>query len=88
MKLNIASNNTSMSFVPSGTGAARSSKSRLIAFLLCLFLGPAGIHRFYVGKVGTGLLWLFTGGLFSVGWIFDLSQLVLGLFRKKDGNRV
>ena len=33
-----------------------SPKSRLVAFLLCFFLGELGIHRFYVGKVGTGLL--------------------------------
>ncbi|MBQ3755018.1 MAG: TM2 domain-containing protein, partial [Clostridia bacterium] len=42
---------------------ATSPKSRLVATLLCFFLGGLGIHRFYVGKVGTGILYLFTGGL-------------------------
>jgi TM2 domain-containing membrane protein YozV len=37
-----------------------------------IFLGFGGIHRFYAGKVITGLLWLFTGGLFLIGQIIDL----------------
>ena len=42
-----------------------------ISFLLCLCLGPVGIHKFYEGKVLMGLLYLFTGGLFGVGWVVD-----------------
>jgi TM2 domain. len=37
-----------------------SDKTFMAALLLCLFLGPLGAHRFYVGKTGTGVLWLFT----------------------------
>jgi len=37
--------------------------------------GPLGIHRFYLGKIGTGILWLFTGGLFGIGWIYDFCTL-------------
>ena len=49
-------------------------RSTLVAYLLwCLiFIGFAGIHRIYAGKVFTGLLWLFTGGLLLVGQIIDL----------------
>ena len=49
-------------------------RSTFLAYLLwCLiFVGIAGIHRFYAGKVFTGLLWLFTGGLILVGQIIDL----------------
>ncbi len=49
-------------------------KSTGVAYLLWLlcFLGFFGIHRFYMGKWVTGLLWLFTGGLFLIGQIIDL----------------
>lgn len=44
-------------------------------FLLCLFLGFLGIHRIYSKKFGTGILWLFTCGLFGIGWLIDLINL-------------
>ncbi|MGN0553333.1 MAG: NINE protein [Oscillospiraceae bacterium] len=50
-------------------------KNKWVAFLLCLFLGPIGIHKFYEGKIGLGLLYLFTGGLFGIGWIIDCIRL-------------
>jgi TctA family transporter len=62
-----------------------SNKSRLVALLLCFFLGELGIHRFYVGKVGTGLLWLFTVGLFGIGWLVDLIMILVGSFRDNVG---
>ncbi len=46
-----------------------------VAWILLTFLGILGIHRFYMGKVGTGLLWLLTGGLLGVGWLYDLWTL-------------
>ncbi len=47
-------------------------KSKLIAFLLWFFLGWLSMHRFYVGKIGSGILYLLTGQLFGIGWIVDL----------------
>lgn len=47
-------------------------KSKWLAFVLCLFFGYMGIHRFYEGKIGTGILYFFTGGLFGIGWLVDL----------------
>ena len=62
--------------------------NRLAALLLCLLLGFLGLHRFYVGKVGTGLLWLFTLGFLSVGVIFDLVLIATGEFRDAEQRRV
>ena len=46
-----------------------------VAWLLLTFLGVFGIHRFYLGKWVTGLLWLFTGALLGLGWLYDLWTL-------------
>ena len=43
-----------------------------VAFIVCLLLGWAGGHKFYEGKVGLGILYLFTCGLFGIGWFIDL----------------
>ncbi|HEX8545620.1 MAG TPA: NINE protein, partial [Cytophagaceae bacterium] len=50
-------------------------KSKLAAYLLWFFLGFFSLHRFYIGKVGTGILYLLTGQLFGIGWIVDLFML-------------
>jgi len=42
-----------------------------VCWILLTFLGFLGIHRFYMGKWGTGLLYLFTLGLFGIGWLYD-----------------
>lgn len=62
-----------------------SSKSRTVALLLCLFLGPLGIHRFYVGKIGTGIVWLLTLGCLGIGVLVDLIKIILGTFKDKSG---
>ncbi|MCB1198702.1 MAG: TM2 domain-containing protein [Deltaproteobacteria bacterium] len=43
-----------------------------VAWLLLVFLGLFGAHRFYIGKYWTGALYLFTGGLLTIGWLYDL----------------
>lgn len=46
------------------------------AFFLCLFLGFLGAHKFYEGKTGMGILYLFTAGLFCIGWIVDIIAIL------------
>ena len=46
-----------------------------IAYLLWFLLGPVGVHKFYLGKIGMGILYLFTGGIFLIGWIIDIFTL-------------
>ena len=51
--------------------------STLVAYILWLIsgFGALGFHRFYLGKIGTGLLWMFTGGLLGIGAFFDFFTL-------------
>ena len=63
----------------------KSDKSWIAAMLLCFFLGYLGVHRFYVGKIGTGILWLLTGGLFGVGLVIDFLIILCGGFTDSDG---
>ncbi len=46
-----------------------------VAWILHTFLGVFGVHRLYMGKWITGLLYLLTGGLFLVGWLYDFCTL-------------
>jgi len=63
-------------------------KEILPALLLCFFIGWTGAHRFYVGKVGTGLLMLFTFGVFGILWFIDFVMIIVGSFTDSQGRRV
>ena len=65
-----------------------SDKRILPAFLLCFFLGVIGAHRFYAGKVGTGVLQLLTLGGFGIWTLIDLIMLAVGAFTDKQGNKI
>lgn len=79
---NAVSNRNNVGYVV--RGVACSPKSKKLTLILAIALGFFGIHRFYVGKVGSGIVWLFTGGGFFFGYIYDIIKVLSGTF--KDGN--
>ena len=46
--------------------------SKWVAFILCLFFGFFGVHKFYERKIGMGILYIFTIGLCGIGWLIDI----------------
>lgn len=62
-----------------------SDKKILVAFLLVFFLGIFGLHRFYVGKIGTGVAQILTLGGLGIWAFIDMIIIVVGSFKDKDG---
>lgn len=65
-----------------------SDKSRTVASVLCFFLGGFGVHRFYVGKVGTGVAMIFTLGGLGIWVLIDFIMILAGSFRDVDRRQV
>ena len=83
----INNTNTNANQTPASANveAMTSPKNRWVALALCFFFGGLGVHRFYVGKIGTGILYLLTVGLGGIGWIIDFFSILFGSFRDKYG---
>lgn len=59
-------------YVAVPVGKVPVERNKWAAFLLCFFLGGIGAHKFYELKPGMGVLYIFTLGLFGIGWLVDL----------------
>ena len=66
----------------------KSEKDWLVTLLLCLFIGGLGVHRFYAGKIGTGVLQLLTAGGCGIWVLIDFIMILTGNFKDIDGNRI
>lgn len=60
----------------------------MVACINLFFVGVLGVHRFVVGKIGTGVLYLLTLGLFGIGVLVDLILIIAGMFTDKSGNEI
>lgn len=67
-------------------GDGVSNRSWKTTFWLSFFLGYLGVHRYYVGKIGTGILYNLTFGLFGIGSLVDFIKICCGKFTDKQGN--
>ncbi|MCD5411876.1 TM2 domain-containing protein [Thermodesulfovibrionales bacterium] len=66
----------------------KSEKNWLAALLMSIFVGVLGIDRFYLGKIGTGILKLITLGGFGLWWLIDLIMLATGKMKDSEGKIV
>lgn len=73
--INNANTNTNVNNNQNGMYMGR-PRNKWVALLLCIFLGYLGAHKFYEGKAGTGILYIFTVGLFGIGWFIDCINLL------------
>lgn len=73
----IVINNNTINDIANGRLHVGKPKEKWVAFFLCLFAGYLGVHRFYEGKIGSGVLYMLTGGLFGIGWLIDLIRIAI-----------
>lgn len=66
----------------------RSDKNFVAMLLLCFFLGGLGVHRFYAGKIGTGILMLLTLGGFGIWTLIDFIIIAVGSFKDNEGRYI
>lgn len=65
-----------------------SPKSRGAALALCVLIGVFGAHRFYAGRILSGLIYLLTGGLLGIGCFVDLIFIIVGTFKDGEGRAI
>ena len=73
---------TVKTLVKSGKEEPLSGDEKTVALILLIFVGALGIHKFYLGQIGPGILYLFTGGLCGIGLIIDFIKLLTDTYEK------
>ena len=73
---------TIKSLAKSGKKEPVSGNEKTVAIILLILVGALGIHKFYLGQIGPGILYLFTGGLCGIGLIIDLIKLLTDTYEK------
>lgn len=73
----INNSNNNVNTNTNNVGVGPKPKNKWVAFLLCLFLGFIGAHKFYEGKYLMGVLYIFTFGLFIIGWAVDAIAILM-----------
>jgi hypothetical protein len=79
-------NNSSKVPININSNSNPTNKSLVVAVALWFFLGLLGIHRFYLGHIGMGILYLLTGALCGIGWLIDGILLLTGGLKPKNGD--
>lgn len=67
---------------------SKTDKNKFTVLILCFFGGLIGLHYFYVGDIRRGVLYLFTGGMFGVGWVIDIFKILRGKFETPEDVRI
>jgi TM2 domain-containing membrane protein YozV/DNA-directed RNA polymerase subunit RPC12/RpoP len=87
-KINLGSSETASSYNTNESYSKSVSDEWLLVLLLACFLGTFGVHRFYVGKIGTGILMLLTGGGCGIWTIYDIIIITIGQFSNSNGKNI
>lgn len=82
---NVINNVNPINSTPYVVYERHSKKDKSVALILCVVLGMLGGHCFYAGKIGMGILYLFTCGLFGFGWIVDIIRIATGAYKDSKG---
>jgi restriction system protein len=80
--------NTNTTVFLHGKAVVPSDKSKKTMLILTAALGWLGAHKFYTGKVGAGFLYMFTAGLFVVGWGYDIIKVASGTYLDNFGRPI
>ena len=63
-----------------------SNMNPIVEFIIIFFFGSLGVHKFMKGQIGMGILYLFTGGIFGIGWLIDIIKAAINLSNKNTAS--